>query len=158
MSEHKLGDVFWDLPPMINYVPGYDIGCTIFVANHTNIAQEYMLLLSLHREGRPVEESTLRIHQYSWFTLEPGVFTRFYGSLAFEDTNLDLSVKLVEKNTEEPVDSVSTRLVMPTAGAIPPTWPFPTAPTAPAAPGMDLNTLLMLSVATMLMGTQGGLR
>ena len=29
----SLGDIFWDLAPWITYEPGYDLGCSIYVAN-----------------------------------------------------------------------------------------------------------------------------
>ena len=39
----ELGDIFWDLPPWIVYSPGYDVGCSIYVANPTEVEKEYAL-------------------------------------------------------------------------------------------------------------------
>lgn len=37
---NKLGDIFWDLAPLIYYTKDHDIGCTIYVANHTDEKKE----------------------------------------------------------------------------------------------------------------------
>jgi hypothetical protein len=39
-----LGDIFWDLAPWIVYTPGYDLGCSIYVANPSDDDKEYSLI------------------------------------------------------------------------------------------------------------------
>ena len=39
-----LGDIFWDLAPWITYEPGYDLGCSIYVANPGDAEKEYTLI------------------------------------------------------------------------------------------------------------------
>ena len=119
----KLGDIFWDLPPFIYYTPGHSIGCILYVANHTEDDKEYTILGYLYQGGFKLEEVPLQVHRFAWFPVKPGIFTRLHGNIVLDKTNVDLVVNLIEKETEEVTDSVSTRLVMPTGGILPPSWP-----------------------------------
>ncbi len=85
---------------------------------------------------------------YAWFKVEPNDFIRLYGALRFAESDCDLNVLLVERETEEITDSVATRLVAPaTAGALPPAWPG-----APGGTGTDWSSMLM---PVMMMGMFG---
>jgi hypothetical protein len=119
----QLGDVFWDLAPYIVYAPGYDIGCNIYVANPTDTAKEYALMSRLSRNTTLISEEALPVYGYTWFKVEPGEFAVLRGALRFNESNADLTVSLMERETGEAIDSVATRLIAPTGGAaLPPGW------------------------------------
>jgi len=122
-SSEVKGDVFWDLPPWIAYIAGTDLGFSLYVANPTDAAKEYALISNLSQDNTVLSEESIKVFGYAWFTVEPGDWVRLHGSLRLEDTNCLLTVLLVEKETEEVVDSVSTYLRTPTTSALPPAWP-----------------------------------
>ncbi len=144
----KLGDIFWDLPPWLTYTPGFDIGCSIYVANHSDTEKEYALMARLTRDTVVISEEALPVFGYAWFKVEPNDFIKLYGALRFAESDCDLTILLVERETEEITDSVATRLVAPaTAGALPPAWPG-----APGGTGTDWASMLM---PVMMMGMFG---
>jgi hypothetical protein len=122
-SSEVKGDVFWDLPPWISYIAGTDLGFSLYVATPTDTAKEYALISNLSQDSTVLSEESIKVFGYAWFQVEPGDWVRLHGSLRLEDTNCLLTVLLVEKETEEVVDSVSTYLRMPTTSALPPAWP-----------------------------------
>ena len=144
----KLGDIFWDLPSWMIYPPGLDLGCTIYVANPTEVEKEYSLMARLVRDTKLINEEALPVYGHTWFKVAPGDFVRLYGALRFDETGVDLVVDLIERETEEVADSVATRLAAP-AGALPPSWPG--VPEAPEA-GIDWSSMLMMVVMTGMMG------
>ena len=146
----ELGDIFWDLAPWIVYTPGFDIGCNIYVANPTDTAKEYALMAGLFRNETLISEEALPVYGSTWFTVEPGDFIRLRGALRFEESDVILSVVLVERETEEVADSVSTSLVSPTVAALPPTWPG--TPGATGATGFDWSLLLGMVFPIMMLG------
>jgi len=133
----KLGDIFWDLTPYIVYAPGYDIGCNIYVANPTDTEKEYALMARLSRNTTLISEEAIPVFGYTWFKVDPGDFITLKGALRFMESNADLTISLVERETEETTDSVSTRLVTSTA-ALPPAWP--------GAPGTTTDWSSMLGM------------
>lgn len=120
----SLGDVFWDLPPRVPYAPGFDLGCSIYVANTTDAEKEYALMARLSRGDTVISEEALPVSGRTWFTVEPDDFIKLSGALRFAETDAELAVLLVERETEEVTDSVAAALVAPQAGALPP-WPAP---------------------------------
>ncbi|MCL0076486.1 hypothetical protein M1O12_00380 [Dehalococcoidia bacterium] len=114
-----LGDVFWDLPPWITYMPGSDIGCVIFVANPTDVVREYALMSYLSSEGAVISEESVTVFGHSWFKVDPGGFVRLHGAFRFENTNVTLILSLIERESDEETDAVSTFLAQPAA----PLWP-----------------------------------
>jgi len=56
----------------ISYVAGYDLGCTIFVANTTDHAQEYALMAELRAGAAVISEEALPVFGLTKFTVEPG--------------------------------------------------------------------------------------
>ena len=122
------GDVFWDLPPWISYIAGADLGFALYVANPTDTAKEYTLISNLSRDSTVISEESIKVFGYAWFKVDPGDWIRLRGSLCLEDTNCLLTVLLVERDTENVVDSVATYLQMPTAAAFPPGWPVSGTP------------------------------
>jgi hypothetical protein len=145
----ELGDIFWDLPPWIIYSPGYDVGCSMYVANPTEVEKEYALMARLSSNETAISEEALPVFGYTWFKVAPGDFIRLYGAFRFDETDVDLAVLLVERETEEVTDSVSTRLIGPSVSALPPTWPG-----APGATdtGFDWSSLLMMMLPVMMLG------
>ncbi len=140
-----LGDVFWDLPPVVAYVAGLDLGCGIFVANPTDTEKEYALMARLSRGETVVSEEALPVFGYTWFKVDPGDFVTLKGALRFTESNADLTVSLIERGTQEATDSVSTRLAQVSSSALPP-WPGATAP------GTDWTALLAMMLPVMMLG------
>ena len=77
---------------------------------------------------------------FEWGDIEKG----------FEESDVVLSVLLIERETENVTDSVSTSLVAPTATALPPTWPG--IPGEPGTTGFDWSSLLMMMFPIMMLG------
>ena len=136
----KSGDIFWDLPPWLVYTPGYDLGCTIYVANPSDTEKEYSLMVRLLRDATVISEETIPVFGYAWFKVDAEDFIRLYGSLRFNESNADLTVSLVEKEAEEIADSVSARLYSPA-------WPG-----MPPVPTFDWSSLLGMILPLMIMG------
>ena len=144
-----MGDIFWDLAPWITYEPGYDLGCSIYVANPGDTEKEYTLMARLSRQGAVISEEVLPVFGYTWFKVAPGDFIRLRGALRFDESDSELAILLVERETEEITDSVVTVLVSPaSAGVLPPTWPGGTS-----SSGFDWSSLLYMMVPFMMIGT-----
>jgi hypothetical protein len=144
-----LGDIFWDLAPWITYEPGYDLGCSIYVANPGDAEKEYTLMARLSRNGAVLSEEVLPVFGYTWFKVAPGDFVRLRGALRFDESDSELAILLIERETEEVTDSVVTVLVTPSnASALPPSWPG-----APGSSGSDWSSLLFMMVPVMMLGT-----
>jgi len=144
------GNVFWDLPPWIVYAPGYDLGCTIYVANPTDTEKEYTLMSRLSSNGTVISDEAVKVFGFAWFKVAPNDFIRLRGALRSNESDVVLSVLLVERETEQIADSVSTSLVAPTVSALPPTWPG--SPGATGTPGFDLSSMLAMMFPIMMLG------
>ena len=57
----ELGDIFWDLPPWVVYSAGYDVGCSIYVANPTETEKEYALMARLSSNETVISEEALPV-------------------------------------------------------------------------------------------------
>jgi len=146
----SLGDIFWDLPPWMTYTPGFDMGCSIYVANPTAVEKEYALMARLSRESTIISEEALPVFGYAWFKVAPADFVRLRGALRFNESDADLSVLLVERETEEVTDSAATRLVTPQGtSSLPPTWPGAPGTTET---GFNWNSLLSMMLPVMMLG------
>jgi len=146
----ELGNVFWDLPPWIVYAPGYDLGCTIYVANPTDTEKEYTLMSRLSSNGTVISDEAVKVFGFAWFKVAPNDFIRLRGALRSNESDVVLSVLLVERETEQIADSVSTSLVAPTVSALPPTWPG--APGATGTTGFDWSSMLTMMFPIMMLG------
>ena len=135
-----LGDIFWDLAPVIVYDSGSELGATIYVANPTDDAKEYALIARLLSGDTVISEESITIFGYTWFKVEPGDFIKLRGSMQFEDTDVVLVILLIEKETQEVTDSVSTYLASPAAAS---GWPIGWPGGTTIAPS-DLSWLLPL--------------
>jgi len=118
-----LGDIFWDIAPLIAYSPGFDLGCNLYVANPTDVEKEYALMAKLTRDTTTISEEAIPVFGYTWFKVDPGDFVTLKGALRFTESNADLTLSLIERETGEVTDAVATRLLAPTTSALPPTWP-----------------------------------
>ncbi len=140
-----LGDIFWDLPPVVTYIAGFDLGCSIHVANPTEAEKEYMLMARLSRGETVISEEALPIFGYTWFKVAPGDSIKLNGALRFNESDADLAVLLVEKESEEVTDSVATRLLQLSSSALPP-WPGSTTT------GTSWGSLLGIMLPVMMLG------
>ena len=143
------GDIFWSLSPYIVYTPGFDIGCSIYVANPTDTAKEYALMATLYRDTTKIVEEALPVFGYTWFTVDPNDFIVLKGALRFNESNADLTVSLIERETEEVADAVATRLIAPSTSALPPAWPGTTTTTT------DWTVMLGMMMPVLMMGMFG---
>ena len=146
----ELGNIFWDLPPWIVYAPGYDLGCTIYVANPTDTEKEYTLMSRLSSNETIISEEAVTVFGFAWFKVAPKDFIRLRGALRSDESDVILSVLLVERETEQIADSVSTSLVAPAVSTLPPTWPG--APGTPETTAFDWSSLLMMVFPFMILG------
>ena len=92
-----LGDIFWDLTPAVVYSSGSELGTTIYVANPTDTAKEYALMAQLTTEDTFVSEEAIKVFGAAWFTVDPGEFIRLHGAFAFEETDITLTLLLIER-------------------------------------------------------------
>jgi len=145
----SLGDVFWDLPPSVAHSPGSELGCTIYVANPTEEEKEYALISRLESGETVVSEESVTVFGYTWFKVEPGDFVRLRGALQFEETDVSLTILLIERESQEITDSVVTYLVSSAAVS---GWPIGWSGGAAIAPS-DLSWLLPL----MMLGFMGAI-
>ena len=144
----ELGDIFWDLAPWITYEPGYDLGCSIYVANPGDMEKEYALMARISQDSVVISEEVLPVFGHSWFKVSPGDFIRLKGALRFAESDVELAILLIERETEEVADSVITVLVSPsTAGVLPPAWPGGTV-----ASGFDWSMMLAMMLPVMMLG------
>ncbi|MFC2016476.1 hypothetical protein ACFLUF_02055 [Chloroflexota bacterium] len=146
----ELGNIFWDLPPWIVYAAGYDLGCTIYVANPTDTEKEYTLMSRLSSNETVISEEAVKVFGFAWFKVDPKDFIRLRGALRSDESDVILSVVLVERETEQIADSVSASLVAPAVSALPPTWPG--TPEVPGTTAFDWNSVLTMMFPIMMLG------
>ena len=146
----ELGNIFWDLPPWIVYAPGYDLGCTIYVANPTDTEKEYTLMSRLSSNETVISEEAVKVFGFAWFKVGPKDFVRLRGALRSDDSDAILSVVLVERETEQIADSVSTSLVAPVVSTLPPTWPG--SPDTSETTTFDWSSILTMMFPIMMLG------
>jgi hypothetical protein len=146
-----LGDIFWDLAPWIAYDPGYDLGCNIYVANPTDTAREYALMVRLSSGTTVVSEEVIPVFGYTWFKVDPGDFITLKGALRFTESNADLTVSLIERESGEATDTVATRLVATTTtSSLPPGWS--TTPGNTGSSGKDWSSMMLMMLPIMMFG------
>ncbi len=148
-----LGDIFWDLAPWIVYAPGYDLGCNIYVANPTDTPKEYALMARLSSKTTVISEEALPVFGYTWFTVEPGDLVTLKGALRFNESNADLTVSLIERESGEPTDAVVTLLVEQTTSVLPPGWGGST--TTPGTTQTTWNSMLGMIMPVVMLGMLG---
>jgi hypothetical protein len=147
----QLGDIFWDLAPWIAYDPGYDLGCNIYVANPTDTAREYALMVRLSSGTTVVSEEVIPVFGYTWFKVDPGDFITLKGALRFTESNADLTVSLIERENGEATDTVATRLVATTStSSLPPGWSV--TPGNTGSSGTDWSSMMQMVFPIMMLG------
>jgi hypothetical protein len=146
----ELGNIFWDLPPWIVYAPGYDLGCTIYVANPTDTEKEYTLISRLSSNDTLISEEAVKVFGYAWFKVDPNDFIKLRGALRANESSAVLSVLLIERETEEMADAVSTSLVAPTVSSLPPSWPG--TPGTTGATSSDWSSMLTMLFPFLMLG------
>jgi len=146
----ELGNIFWDLPPWNVYAAGYDLGCTIYVANPTDTEKEYTLMSRLSSNETIISEEAIKVFGFAWFKVDPKDFIRLRGALRSDETDVILSVVLVERETEQIADSVFTSLVAPAVSTLPPTWPG--SPGATETTAFDWSSILTMMFPIMMLG------
>lgn len=140
-----LGDIFWDLPAAVSYPAGSELGCTIYVANPTDVPRDYCLIARLYSDSTLVSEEAITVYGHTWFTVDAGDFVSLHGAMRFEDSDVLLSLDLIERETGEVANSVKTNLI--STYGVPANWP-----TGPTIAGMDLSSLMML-IMMIVIGT-----
>jgi hypothetical protein len=118
----SLGDIFWDLAPWMTYAAGNDLGCNIYVANNTAVAKEYALMARLTRGATVISDEAIPVYGFAWFKVEPGDMVTLKGAFRFAESDVSLTLSLVERESQAATDVVSTQLVQPTTSALPPGW------------------------------------
>ncbi|MFC1970666.1 hypothetical protein ACFLV0_01840 [Chloroflexota bacterium] len=148
------GDVFWDLAPSIVYSPGSELGCVIYVANPTDEAREYLLMSRLSVDGTVVAEEAVKVFGHAWFSVDPGELVKLLGALKFDESDVTMSVMLIERTSEEIADIVSTYLVSPETAATP-GWPgvWPGGPSQVSTDMSWLAAMMLMAMAGMMVGT-----
>jgi hypothetical protein len=147
----QLGDIFWDLAPWIAYDPGYDLGCTIYVANPTDTVKEYALMVRLSSGTTVVSEEVIPVFGHTWFMVDPGDFITLKGALRFTESNADLTVSLIERESGEATDTVATRLVATTTtSSLPPGWS--TTPGNTGSSGTDWSSMMHMMLPMIMLG------
>lgn len=123
------GDIFWNLAPWIVYAAGYDLGCTLKIANPGDQTQEYALMAELTSGATIISEESLPVFGHAKFTVDPGDFIELEGALRFNSSNAVFTVKLMDPDTGEVIDSVATMLMAPSTStaSLPPAWPSTTS-------------------------------
>ena len=150
----KIGDIFWDLPSWIAYTAGYDVGGNVYVANPSDTAKEYALMARLTREATVISEEVMPVFGYSWFKVEAGDFVELDGALRFTESDAYLTVSLIERESEEATDLVTTILVAPSTGgtsALPPAWPG-TGSTGSSTGTFDWTSLMSWMLPMVMFG------
>ncbi len=143
----SLGDIFWDVAPLVAYSPGFDLGCNIYVANPTDAEKEYALMARLTRQSTIVSEEAIPVFGYTWFKVDPDDFVTLKGALRFNDSDADLTLSLMERETGEAIDTVATRLLAPATSSLPPAWPG-----APGTGGTGTDWSSMMSMMVPVIG------
>jgi hypothetical protein len=137
----QLGDIFWDLPSWITYAAGYDLGCCIYVANTTDTVREYALMAVLSRDTTLISEGSIKVYGHAWFAVDPGDLIRLFGAIRLEETDMNLTVNLIERESEEIVDSISTKLVSPSL-----------LPSLPGIVTIPMNDWMAMIAMVMMLG------
>ena len=148
------GDVFWDLAPWIVYAAGYDLGCTINIANPGDQPQEYALMAELTSGSTIISDESLPVFGHAKFTVDPGDSIELEGAMRFSSSDAVLTVKLMDPTTGEVIDSVATMLIAPatTNSALPPVWPGTTASTSGTS---DWSSMMGFMMPVLMLGMLG---
>jgi len=152
LSLVQYGDIFWDLFPVLAYVPGTEIPCIIYVANPTDTDRVYMISAALIRDGETLVEYPIRVDNVTEFPVEANSVISLPGSLVMAFSDCALTLNLYEKEQNEVVDSVSAALTSTGTAGLPdvPTPGLPGLPPVYDVPG-DTGNIISSMVEIMIM-------
>jgi len=153
----KLGDIFWDLQPVVVYTPGVEMYARVLVHNPTQADRQYMLMVRLVRDTTPISEGALKVNGGAWFSVMAGDVATIEGMMAAEYTDVYMSMDLYERESGAVVDSVTSMLISPSAAGVSITLPTPEAPaTGPDLMGQLMPLFMLLLMGSMVGGMAGG--
>lgn len=113
------GDIFWDLPPRLDYYAGEEINCNIYIANTTDKDRSYMLTMRVTQNGVVVSENALKISNLAWIDIASWKYAILPGSMVSPASDAVLTVELIDYDTSEVTDSVYVTLVGPSVTQLP---------------------------------------
>jgi len=154
MAEN-LGDIFWDLPPVLVYIAGVEIHARVLVANPTDVDRQYMLMVRLVQDTQPVSEGAVKVNGGAWFSVMAGDVGIIEGMMTAALTDASMVMDLYERESGEVVDSVSAMLISPTTAGITITIPG-MPPSAPDYMSQMMPMLMLMLVGGMVGGMVGG--
>jgi len=103
----KKADLFWNLPPIVNYKVGAELPVSISVVSLLEEKREYGLFMRTYdRAGRKISEDVIRVYGITWFEVEGGERESFDGTLSVSETDVSLGVFLIDRETGEEVDRI----------------------------------------------------
>ena len=144
------GDIFWNLMPSTIYVAGTELPCIVYVANPTDEDREYMLSLSILRDGAVVTEYPVRVDVLVWFPVEANSVISLPGALVVGYSDVGLVMSLYEKEQNGVVDTVSVALTTAGTSGLPSLPEFPGMPPSDGAGGISLNSMMSLMITMMM--------
>ncbi len=150
----KLGDILWDLAPVLVYIAGVEIHARVLVANPTEADREYMLMVRLLQDTQPVSEGAVKVNGGAWFSVMAGDVGIIEGMMRAEFTDVTMAMELYERESGEVVDSVSAALVSPQTAGI--TITIPGMPPAQPDYMSQMMPMLMLMLIGAMIGGAGG--
>ncbi len=69
-----------------------------------------------------ISDEAIPVYGAAWFRVEPGDMVTLKGAFRFTESDADLTLSLVERESQAAADAVVTRLVAPSNNALPPGW------------------------------------
>lgn len=141
----SIGDVFWDLPPYVVYIPGSSMGATIYVANPSGVDREYSLLARLYdADGTLISEEAVVIYGHAWFEVKAGQHIKINSEFGFMYSDKILNIVLVDRITDDEIDNIITYLVMPQTSAV--------IPGGGTVVGTDWSSIMSIMMMIMTLG------
>jgi len=151
LQSTNYGTVFWDLPSGQAYVGGVQLFCKVFVYNPTSVDRNYMLQGKATRGEATLSQVSITVNNQSWFTVPAGDILAMPGVFTVDYTDVAFILELVEEETGEVVDSISTALT--SSG----TEQYPVLPglpgQIPSTPTTDVMNLMLPIIMLMMLGT-----
>jgi len=107
----ELGQIAWNLPAALHYIPGMPLQIEIEIFNPTNINRNYKLIEQELQNGRVIHEAVIPIiYGQEWFAIPANHILTIQGTLTLDRTNVVYRMNLMEQSTNRIVDSVSVAL------------------------------------------------
>lgn len=112
MAEEQLkGDIFWNLPSLVDYRANTELPYSISAVNLTDKDHLYMLQVkTFDIYNRQVTEDVILVNGLAWFEVSGGGRQDIDGTIILGESNVTLGVFLVERETSEVIDAIYTYL------------------------------------------------